>query len=138
MPTFRSMLDRAGVRIEAPDANAVYSVFKDFARQDVEGVVDGVLFETGVYGFGKPETFTIHLVRQFTFEVDGEYDRMEQLQCWIHYEPDAELRSLGAFTAWAENFATLEQFFGAMDARPEWTAVKGRRANRLELHHGAV
>lgn len=142
------MLDAAGVRVDAPDPYAVYKVFKDFATLPVEGVHDVILYEIGVYGFGEPETYSIDLVRQFSFYEEGEYDRMEQLHCEIHYEPDDELRALGAFnlttagsTSWAsgkpervaEPFATLEDFFRAIDARPEWLTVQGKRATRFEL-----
>jgi hypothetical protein len=113
-------------------------VFKDFARRPVEGVEDGVLYQIGVYGFGEPETFMIDLVRQFSFYEDGEYDRMEQLHCTIHYEPDDELRALGSYNAWAESFASLDEFFGAMDARPEWSVVSRKRATRLQLEQGQV
>lgn len=138
LPTLRSMLEAAGIRLKAPDAVAVYRVFKDFARQPVEGVVDGVLYQVGVYAFGEPETFMIHLVRQFSFYEDGEYDRMEQLHCIIHYEPDGDLRSLGSFNAWADSFATLDEFFRAMDARPEWNLVRLKRPTRLRLEQGQV
>jgi hypothetical protein len=138
LPALKAMLETAGVRRDAPDAGAVYIAFKDFARQPVEGVEDGVLYEIGVYGFGEPETFQIGLVRQFGFFEDGEYDRMEQLHCTLHYEPESELRSLGTFNAWADSFPTLEEFFSAIDARPEWSAVRGRQPIRLQLEQWQV
>ena len=97
-----------------------------------------MLYEIGVYAFGEPETFRIDLVRQFSFFEDGEYDRMEQLHCTIHYEPDDELRSLGSYDAWADSFATLDEFFRAMDARPEWSAVRDKRPARLQLEQGQL
>lgn len=133
-----AMLDAAGVHSDAPDAGAVFRTFKDFARQPVEGVEDGVLYEIGVYGFNEPETFQIGLVRQFSFFEDGEYDRMEQLHCILHYEPVSELRSLVAFNAWADSFPSLDDFFIAMAARPEWSAVRRKQAIRLQVDQWQV
>jgi hypothetical protein len=151
--TLRRMLAEAGVRLDAPDPDVVYREFKNFARQRVEGVDDVILYEIGIYGFGEQETYRMDLVRQFSFYEDGEYDRMEQLHCTIHYEPEPDLRSLGAFnlttagsTSWAsgkpervaEPFATLEAFFHVVDARPEWVTVQGKRPTRFELEHWQV
>jgi hypothetical protein len=78
---------------------------------------------------------------------------MEQLHCDIHYEPDDDLRSLGAFnlttagsSSWgpggprreAEPFVSLEEFFAAVDARPEWQAVSGKNPIKLELYQEQV
>jgi hypothetical protein len=146
LPTLRAMLDAAGVRSDSPDPNVIYRVFKDFARLPVEGVDDDILYEIGVYGFGEPETYSIDLVRQFSFYLNGEYDRMEQLHCTVHYEPDDDLRSLGTFDLWdsgrpqdeAGPLAPLEEFFHAVDARPEWLAVRNKRATRLQLEQWQV
>jgi hypothetical protein len=157
------MLNMARVRLDAPDPDAVYRVFKEFARQSVEGVSAGrpgeveddtILYEIGIYGFGEPDKYRIDLVRQFSFFEDGEYDRMEQLHCIVHYEPDEDLRSLGAFnlttagsSGWgpagarrgvAEPFATLDDFLEVIDARPEWETVSGKNAIRLELYQEQV
>jgi len=155
LPGLKEMLNGAGIRLDAPDADAVYGVFKEFARQPVEGVEDDtILYEIGIYGFGEPDTYRIDLVRQFSFFEDGEYDRMEQLHCIVHYEPDEDLRSLGAFNLTtagssgsgppgarrgvAEPFATLADFLGVIDARPAWQAVRGKNAIRLELYQEQV
>jgi hypothetical protein len=139
------MLNMARVRLDAPDPDAVYGVFKEFARQPVEGVGDDtILYEIGIYGFGEPDTYRIDLVRQFSFFEDGEYDRMEQLHCIVHYEPDDDLRSLGAFNLTtagsnvSEPFATLDDFLEVIDARPEWQTVRGKNAIRLELYQEQV
>jgi hypothetical protein len=149
------MLDRARVQLDTPDPDVVYRVFKEFAKQPVEGIEDDtILYEIGIYGFGEPETYRLHLVRQFSFFEDGEYDRMEQLHCIVHYEPDEDLRSLGAFNlttagsaGWgpegarrgeAEPFATLDEFFEVVDTRPEWQAVRGKRAIKLEIYQEQV
>jgi hypothetical protein len=149
------MLNEAGVHPDTPDPDVVYRVFKEFARQPVEGIEDDtILYEIGIYEFGEPETYRLHLVRQFSFFEDGEYDRMEQLHCIVHYEPDEDLRSIDAFNlttagsaGWgpagarrgkAEPFATLEEFFGVVDARPEWQSVRGKNPIKLELYQEQV
>jgi hypothetical protein len=68
LPRLREMLHAAGVRLETPDPDVVYRVFKDFVREPVEGVEDEtILYEIGVYGFGEPDTYRISLTRQFSF-----------------------------------------------------------------------
>ncbi len=46
------MLNEAGVHPDTPDPDVVYRVFKEFARQPVEGIEDDtILYEIGIYEF---------------------------------------------------------------------------------------
>jgi hypothetical protein len=124
LPSLREMLNVARVRLDAPDPDVVYGVFKEFARQPVDGVADDtILYEIGIYSFGEPETYEIDLVRQFSFYENGEYDRMEQLHCSIQYEPDDDLRSLGAFNL--TTAGSIRWDLGGLAARQ-------RRSSRLK------
>jgi hypothetical protein len=127
------LLRSAEVDFAAPDPGHVWDVFKQFVRIPVEGAEDGVLYQTGLYGFGKPPTFQIGLVRQFSFFEGGEYDRMEQLQCDLHFQPDEDLRALAAFNTWADHYPSLHAFFRLVESRPEWPLVRMRTAMPLEL-----
>jgi hypothetical protein len=138
LATIRQMLLSAEVAFAAPDPRQVWDVFKQFIRIPVEGVEDGVLYQTGIYGFGKPPTFQIGLVRQFSFFEAGEYDHMEQLHCNLHFQPDAELRALGAFNTWADYYSSLDDFCQFVGARPEWALVDTRGAMPLELFQEEV
>ena len=132
------MLDVRSIVSAGPDADKVWAVFKEFTTLPVEGVEEGFLYEIGVYGFGAPETFRMNLVRQFSFYEDGEYDRMEQLHCTLHFPPDDDLRALGKFNTWAEQHASLDDFYLAVEQRPEWEIVRRKGGGTLDLSQEQV
>jgi hypothetical protein len=138
LATLRQLLISAEVAFAAPDPRRVWGVLKQFIRIPVQGVEDGILYQTGIFGFGKPPTFQIGLVRQFTFFAAGEYDHMEQLHCNLHFQPDAELRALGAFNTWADYYLSLDDFYRFVESRPEWTLAETRSAMPLELFQEEV
>ncbi len=109
----RQMIDsRAEIATSASVLDA-WGAFKQFARLSVEDAPEQeFLFECGVYHFdhlSDRPMFLLDFVRQFTLEVDGEYDHMEQLRLRFMYEPVDELRSLKA-SFWSMNMG------GACDA----------------------
>lgn len=137
-PHYRRMLHEAGFSEQRPDALLAWRVFREFAAVPVECADDALLFQCGVYRLTGRERFHFGFVRQFTFEEDGEYDHMEQLDCTILFEPDAELRQLET-NLWSYDFDTVEAFFAAVEALPEFgTPLRGRSAVGMELFQSEV
>jgi hypothetical protein len=104
--TLKEMLGAAGIDVLAPDPLGTWKVFKRFAELPVEDVAsedgDMCLFQWGTHDWadGRGERFEIDFLRQFTIEVDGEYDHMEQLHCTFEFEPTEALRGLGPGEHW--------------------------------------
>jgi hypothetical protein len=135
---YRHMLREAGFSEQRPDALLAWRVFKEFAGVPVECSEDALLFQCGVYGFTGRDLFHFGFVRQFTFEEGGEYDHMEQLDCSLLFEADAELQQLET-NLWSYDFSSAEEFFSAAEALPEFSmALQGRTPVGMELFHNQV
>ena len=124
---FREMLRDAGVDFRAPDVQTIWHVFKSFVQTPVNCSDDGVLFECGVFSFtGKP-LFYADFCRQFSVDVEGEYDHMEQLHCRLTCEPTDDLKDQQT-NLWAEGFSSLSDFFTAVEGLDEFKAVVNGKA----------
>lgn len=135
---FRRMLYEAGFSGQQPDALLAWRVFQEFAAVPVDCAEDALLFQCGVYNFTGRELFHCGFVRQFTFEEDGEYDHMEQLDCSILFESDAELHQLKT-NLWSYDFDSFQAFFSGVEALREFSvALHGRSPVGAELFHTAV
>lgn len=135
---FSRMLAQAGFSEQKPDPLLAWQTFQAFSAVPVDCAGDDLLFQCGVYGFTGRELFHFGFVRQFTFEEeDGEYGGMEQLDCAVLFEPDPELRTLET-SLWSSEFDSAEEFFAAVEALPEFQALRGRTPVGLELVHDEV
>jgi hypothetical protein len=132
------MLRQRGLSEQQTDALLAWRLFKEFARVPVECWDDALLFQCGVYDFTGRDLFHFGFVRQFTFQQDGEYDHMEQLDCSLLFEPDAELQHLKK-EMWSYDFGSAEDFFAAVEALPEFdVALQARNPLRMEIFHNEV
>jgi hypothetical protein len=135
---YRHTLREAGFSEQRPDALLAWRVFREFAEVPVECSEDALLFQSGVYDFTGRDLFHFGFVRQFTFEEDGEYDHMEQLDCSLLFEPDAELQKLET-NLWSYDFDSAEKFFAAVEALPGFSLpLRGRTPVGMELFHSEV
>ena len=115
---FRKMLKEAGFQYKEPNVKLAWGVFKEMCLVEFECAGDDLLFETGTYNFEGQEEFLLSFVRQFTIEVDGEYDYMEQLHLDFGYKPEAELGSLKKIL-WTYDFdGDFSKFFQAVEQSP--------------------
>lgn len=142
-----AMLRDAGIDVDAPsaeDVRAVWEVFKRFAAIPAEDVdldadagADGLLVQYGTYDWGDGEMFELDFTRQFSYEEDGEYDGMTQLNCTLRFEPAQELRDLGEDNLWSFDMSR-EEFFARAEALPGFAGVLrlGVAPSELEVHFG--
>jgi hypothetical protein len=94
-------------------------VFRDFGAtqmDDLNGEHDGLLFQGGVYDFETLGGRRYHLdfVRQFSYDMDGEYDHMEQLHCSFLYDPTPALESVTPENLWSFGLS-LDEFYARVD-----------------------
>jgi len=115
----KAMLADAGFDMKRPNPQLAWDVFKSFMQEPVDCADDGVLFECGIYDFTGKELFTWGLVRQFSIDVDGEYDHMEQLHCTFRCAPTKELRKL-EISLWAYDFGTMHEYFSKVEGLNEF------------------
>ena len=116
---FKTMLTEAGFDMSEPNLRLAWEVFKSFVQEPVDCAHDGVLFECGTYDFTGEELFTWGFVRQFSIDVDDEYDHMEQLHCKFSCLPTDELKQ-SQTNLWAEDFTTLQEYFSKAEELKEF------------------
>jgi hypothetical protein len=107
-------------------AAEAWAVFKDFVLVPFATGSDGVLYQTGVTGYGGPKVFYLDFVRQFeVVDVDGEHDHFEQLHCEFRYPVSDETRSFGSFNEWwfADEGEPWADFVALVETRPEFLAL---------------
>ena len=132
------LLADAGYKADAPDPAVAWRVFKQFAELEVECSDDAILWQCGVYDFTGQEEFHWDMTRQFTFEEDGEYDHMEQLNFTILFEPNPELRGFET-NAWSFDSPDLQAFFRRVEQLPEFRVpLERHRPRGTQLLQGVV
>lgn len=110
--------------LDVDTVRRAWSAFTVFGRLPVDDAGpdpedDGLLFQTGVYAWpflGGPR-YNLSFTRQFAFYEEGEYDRLEQLECCFYYEPTPELDSLEPSALWSFGHE-LAEFFALVEATP--------------------
>ncbi|WP_162036670.1 hypothetical protein [Chengkuizengella sediminis] len=117
--TLEEMLKEANVKFNEPDCIQIWEVFKKFSKIKVNCSDDAMLFQCGVYDFTREELFSLGYVRQFIFEVDGEYDYMEQLEITIYFKPNKELEQFER-DLWTYDCNSKKEFFSLVENMKEF------------------
>lgn len=120
LAVFRKLLKEAGFQPKDPDLQTAWNVFKRFIKLSFDCADDSLLFETGVYDVTGEEMFYLSLVRQFTIEVDGEYDYMEQIHLDLLYKPDEILGNLEETIRTYEFDDEIPAFLEAVEQSPSF------------------
>lgn len=108
------MLSESDFDINNPSPKLAWEIFKKFANLKVDCADDALLFQCGVYDFTGEDLFHFEFVRQFSFEIDGEYDHMEQLRLTIYFKPNAELKELET-NIWSYDFNSIDEYFNHVE-----------------------
>lgn len=108
------MLNESDFDFNKPDPKLAWENFKEFFNIKVDCADDALFFQCGVYNFTGEDLFHFEFVRQFVFEIDGEYDHMEQLRLTIYYKPSKELQDL-TINSWSCDCNTIEEFFSKVE-----------------------
>jgi hypothetical protein len=134
----KTLLRDGGFDFRNPDPELAWSIFKSFVQEPVECADDGILFQCGVYEWTGEPQFEFDFTRQFsTDDEDGEYEGMEQLHCKFSCDPDEELQELNT-NLWAYDFATLDEYFEAVQALKEFQVATSRHKWNCEVTQGKV
>ena len=117
---FRAVLKESGFNPKEPDLKTGWEAFIRFAGLSFESADDSLLFEAGIYDLPDGDRFFLSMVRQFTIEVDGEYDYIEQIHLDLLYMPDETLNSLEE-TLWTYDFDDdVPAFLNAVENSPSF------------------
>ncbi len=133
----KSMLSIAGFDFQKPNPALAWSVFKAFAELPVDDVESGILWQIGCYSFTGQKMCHLGLVRQFSFNVDGEYDHMEQLKLEFTCEPTNELLKLKR-NRWSFDYPSLEEYFADVESFPEFESALNHASWKVTIQQGLV
>jgi len=89
----------------------------------LDGDADMLLFQFGVYDWGKGEHFEFDITRQFIIAGAEGDDAISQLHCTTYYEPTAVLRAIGRGNRWCASRADLPEFRRFVLATGAYVAV---------------
>lgn len=104
------MLLKAGFDYDNPDVLIAWNTFKVFSDQQFKCADDTLLFQYGEYSFTGEKAFYWDLVRQFSYEKNGEYDYMEQLHIEFMFKPSPDFEGLDK-NIWSSDCDSKEDFF---------------------------
>lgn len=114
----KKLLKENGFEPKKPDIRIAWHAFKQLGEYQFDCSEEGLLFEAGMIGEGEEKQFCLSMVRQFTIEVEEEYDYMEQLHMDFFYSPEAALEKMKQ-VVWTYEFdGDFQSFFEAVGRLP--------------------
>lgn len=134
----RALLSNQGVGDIAGNAVGAWEAFKCFGREVAgqEGV--GLLFQVGTFNFSGEPLFYFDPVAQFeTKDDEGEHDHYEQTHCELT-APAAETLRNTECTLWSFDFPTVDAFYRAVEALPEFQLAVKYSPYKVNVFHEAV
>lgn len=116
LPLFRKMMKEEGFNPKEPKKQAAWEAFRRFSAVSFDCAGDSLVFEAGMFDYTDDEPlYCLSFIRQFTIEVEGEYDYIEQIHLDLFYRPDETLRNLEE-TIWTCDFDDeFPPFFEAVE-----------------------
>lgn len=105
---------------------------------DAEPGSDMLLYQWGVFDFGKGEFFEFDLTRQFISEGQSGDGAFSQFRCTAYFEPSAELRSIPQSNRWCKSKADVGEFRNFILGSRAFSAVENQVAARVVAEWGRV
>jgi hypothetical protein len=99
---------------------------------------DMLLFQWGVFDWGRGERFEFDITRQFISAGRSGDEAISQLRCIAYFAPTADLRSIPKANRWCESVANLDSFGAFIRNSDAYGAVSLLKPNLVSLQWGAV
>ena len=136
---FDSLLLAAGTSPEAPDLNATWRAFTEFAPIEVACDEESLFFECGLSSIDESR-FYVNFTRTFFGRDAGNHFWSSELNCDFLFENTEDLEVLGA-TIEAEEFGEnpeeRERFFEQVAKQQKmWNALQGRESLATTIYFG--
>jgi hypothetical protein len=129
-------LDRARLTPEQGVA-AMLAFYRDERAEGCrfERDADMLLFEWGVYNWGRGEFFDLSITRQLIHDSSGEDEDIWQLGLTFKFSPTHPLRAVGQGHRWCHDLGELEEFERFLRASAAFQAVVALIPNTVELRY---
>lgn len=99
---------------------------------------DMLLFQWGVYNWGRGESFEFDITRQYIGAGFVGDDAISQLRCTAYFQPTPELRALRASNRWCESMAEIDSFSRFIHESAAFRAVKAITPARVNIEWSQV
>lgn len=135
---FKELLKKSGFDEKKPNLLTGWEVFKRMSVQTFDCFEDSLLFESGVYDFTGEALYYVSLVRQFTIDVDGEYDYMEQLHLEFTYQQEERLLEQKTIIQTYDFDDDFQMFFEAVEKAEAFLIPQGMTPVGVEIYMDEV
>lgn len=135
---FKELLKKNGFDEKKPNLLTGWEVFKRMSVQTFDCFEDSLLFESGVYDFTGEALYYVSLVRQFTIDVDGEYDYMEQLHLEFTYQQEERLLEQKTIIQTYDFDDDFQMFFEAVEKAEAFLIPQGMTPVGVEIYMDEV
>jgi hypothetical protein len=99
---------------------------------------DMLLFQWGIFDWGKGENFEVDLTRQFiTASALGD-DAISQLRCTAFFSPTPELRAIPMANRWCRSVTEVEPFAAFIHQSAAYRAVSARAPLQVQLRWNKI
>ena len=136
---FDGLLRATGAASAAPDLNATWRAFAQFARVVVVCDEESLFFECGPSPSDETR-FYVNFTRTFFGRDAGNHFWSSELNCDFLFENTAQLEELGATVEaeeFAHNSAEIAEFFERVEAQSAlWDALAGRENVAATIYFG--
>jgi hypothetical protein len=99
---------------------------------------DMLLFQWGVFDWGKGASFELDLTRQFIGAGATGDDAISQLRCTAHFVPSPELRAIPVSNRWCGSVADIEPYSRFIYDSPAFCAVASATPKNVVVEWGRV
>ena len=141
---FESFLAQRGIQMSSMDIpQLVESALSFFETVKAAGLAEGsgtdmLLFQWGVYNWGRGEHFEFDITRQFV-SADGEDDdAISQLRCTAYFEPLPALRALTKSNRWCESLVDLPAFSVFVRESAAYRSVQSLKPLKVSVEWSGV
>jgi hypothetical protein len=114
----------------------VTAFFRDARVEDCDTEMDGdmLLVQWGTYDWGRGAQFEFDVTRQLTL-MGGDDDDLWQLHLTVRFEPDDDLRGLGAGNRWCHSVDQLQPFIAFVIGSKPFLSVADRTGGKVTLDY---
>jgi hypothetical protein len=113
---YQSYLNKVGLKLERMSVKDLADTALSFYREvpadglDESEDSDMLLYQWGVFDFGRGEHFKFDITRQFITAKGEDDDALSQFRITAYFVPTAEMRQLQASNRWCESKGELGEF----------------------------
>ena len=141
---FKKFAESSGKRISEVSASDAVELMLEFYRKiratncPIDDNGDMLLYQWGVYDWGKGETFNIDITRQFIIKGSSGDEGMSQLSFTLHFTPSEKLHKIRDGNRWCESLSELEDFREFILNSEAYQAIRDLRPARVELDWSGI